>query len=61
MTRITQVRLALFAIGILVWGYGILPGVDDPMIRWIGIGFLLTSLVLRFFQRGRRDGDQPSG
>jgi hypothetical protein len=57
MTRITQVRLALFAIGIVIWGYGI--AVDDPTIRWIGIGFLMASLLLRFFQRRRHAGDQP--
>jgi hypothetical protein len=58
MTRIVQVRLALFGIGILVWGYGVAVG--DRTIRWVGIGVLLVSLVLRFFQRGRRNGGPPS-
>jgi hypothetical protein len=57
MTRIMQIRLVLFAIGIVVWGYG--TAVDDATIRWVGIGFLLASLLLRFFSRGRRDGGQP--
>lgn len=59
MTRVTQVRLAFFAIGIVIWGYG--TAVDDANLRWIGIGFLLASLVLRFFNRGRPNGDHPSG
>jgi hypothetical protein len=53
-----QVRLALFGIGIVIWGYGI--AAEDATIRWIGIGFLLASLVLRFVNKNRRT-DQPSG
>jgi hypothetical protein len=59
MTRVTQARLALFAVGIMTWGYGV--AADDATIRWIGIGVLLISFVLRFFQQRRRDGDQPPG
>ena len=59
MTRVTQVRLALFAVGIVIWGYG--TAVDDANLRWIGIGFLMASLVLRFLNRGRRNGAHPPG
>jgi hypothetical protein len=49
-----QVRLALFAIGVVVWGYGY--AVDDSGIRWIGIGCLLISLLLRFLVK-KKDTD----
>jgi hypothetical protein len=57
MSRLMQLRLAFFGIGIAVWGYGI--AADDATIRWIGIGFLMAALFLRFFNRDRRSGDQP--
>ena len=58
MTRVTQAKLALFAIGIVIWGYGY--STDDAMIRWVGIGFLAASLLLRFFPARQRDGNPPS-
>jgi hypothetical protein len=45
------VRFALAAIGLVISGYGI--RVDDPTIRWIGIGFLAAALLLRFARRSR--------
>ena len=59
MTRLVHLRLALFAIGIIVWGYGYTT--DDATVRWIAIGCLFAALLLRFFQRSRRDGDPPTG
>jgi hypothetical protein len=59
MTRVSQARLAFFAIGIMIWGYGV--ATDDATIRWVGIGVLLISFVLRFFQKRPRGGDQPQG
>lgn len=47
--RLLGVRVAILALGIIVWGYG--ANVDDPTIRWIGIALLALSLILRFFRR----------
>lgn len=59
MTRAAQIKLALFAIGIVIWGYGYT--VDDSNIRWIGIAFLLVALLVRFIARKQRsDGDKPT-
>jgi hypothetical protein len=44
-------RFGLAAVGLLICAYGI--RVDDPMIRWIGIGFLAVALLLRFAPRSR--------
>ena len=35
MSRFSQIRLALAAIGLLVWGYGY--RVDDANLRWAGV------------------------
>lgn len=46
MTRVLMIRLAVIAIGIVFWGYGI--SVDDVTFRWIGMGVLLVALLMRF-------------
>lgn len=55
---VLHVKLALFGLGILVWGYG--TAVDDATIRWVGIGCLMVALLLRFFPggRGQSRGDE---
>jgi hypothetical protein len=50
VSRITTAKLALAAIGLVVWGYGY--RVDDPALRWVGIAFLAAAVLLRFW-RGR--------
>jgi hypothetical protein len=49
MNRIILTRVVLAAVGIAVWGYG--QRIDDPNVRWAGIGILAVSLVLRFVPR----------
>jgi hypothetical protein len=48
---LTWVRLALAAIGMLVWAYGYQA--DDATIRWAGIGLLAITVLLRFAARRR--------
>lgn len=59
--KLLALRVALLAVGIIVWGYGV--NTDNERIRWIGIAVLASSLVLRFFRprpspdaRDRSDG-----
>jgi hypothetical protein len=59
VNRVTQVRVAFFAIGVVIWGYGY--ATDDSTVRWIGIGFLAVSLVLRFYPKPKDDGANPAG
>jgi hypothetical protein len=49
MTTLSWVRFAVAVIGLVVWGYGY--RVDDPTIRWVGIGLLALVLFLRFWAR----------
>ena len=42
-------RVAVGAVGILVWAYG--ARVDDSTIRLVGIAFLVVALLLRFVPR----------
>ncbi len=57
MITLTTARLALAAVGILVWVYGL--RVDDPTVRLIGIAFLAASVLLRFAARRGRPPDAP--
>jgi hypothetical protein len=52
MSTITIAKLALAAIGLIVWGYGY--RVDDGGLRWVGIAFLAAAVLLRFWPSGRR-------
>jgi hypothetical protein len=49
---VTWGRVAIGAVGILIWAYG--ARVDDATIRLVGIAFLVAALLLRFVGRGRR-------
>ncbi len=51
MTALTAAKVALAAIGILVWAYGV--RIDDRPITWIGIAFLVGAFLLRFVGRHR--------
>ena len=57
MTRYTQIKLALAAIGLLVWAYGFRA--NDPTIRLIGIIFLALSVILRLLPKRLRNDDYP--
>jgi hypothetical protein len=51
LTRLLQARLALALIGVFIFGYGV--RVDDPRVRWVGIGCLAFSLLLRWLPARR--------
>jgi len=57
MSRYVQIKLGLAVIGIvvLIWGMR----TDDPMIRWVAIGFLAASVLMRFLPKRLRSGDYP--
>jgi hypothetical protein len=52
-----RIKLALSIIGIavLIWGVR----ADDPVIRWVGIGILAASVLMRLIPRRLRDSDYP--
>ena len=52
MTALTQLKLGLALIGLILFGYGM--RVEDGRMRWIGIAFLAAATVLRFI-RPRRE------
>lgn len=63
MTPVTQAKLALAVIGVVVWGWAV--RVDDARLRLIGIAFMAAAVLLRFLKPGgprrgpRREGDSP--
>ncbi len=46
MNRLTQIRLAVALLAVVVWGYGY--SVNDERITLAGIVLLAVALVLRF-------------
>lgn len=46
MSPLTQLKLGLALIGLLLFGYGVRA--DENRMRWLGIGFLAAAAVLRF-------------
>ena len=58
MSALSQLKLGLALIGLILFGYGM--RVDDNRLRWMGIGFLAAATILRFFRK-RRPPDQPPG
>lgn len=49
MARRTEIQLALFAIGIIVWGYG--QRIDDDRLTYVGLALFAAATVLRLFKR----------
>lgn len=54
MKQTDLAKLAFAAIGVLIWGYG--ERIDDPVLRWFGIGVIVIAVLIRFLPgaRGRR-------
>ena len=48
---VLHARLALLIVGIATWGYGV--RFDRNEVRWLGIGFLVIAILLRFVRRPR--------
>jgi hypothetical protein len=57
MKRLLLARLALTAIGIVVWGYG--NATNQARFMWAGMGILAVALVLRFVPRRWLGEDAP--
>lgn len=51
---IAWMKLAMAAVGIITWAYGVRE--DDHRVRWLGIALLAGAFLLRFlFRRPRGD------
>ncbi|HEU4995895.1 MAG TPA: hypothetical protein VFT29_13815 [Gemmatimonadaceae bacterium] len=50
-----QVKLGLSVVGVILLLYGIRT--DDARIRWIAMGFLAVSVLMRFLPRRFRGSD----
>lgn len=61
MIGISQLRLGLGIIGLILWGYGVRA--ENSTLRITGIAFLAVTLALRFWRRKSRptsgSGDPP--
>jgi len=53
MNQMTTLKLALAAVGILIWFFGHQAG--DERLRWVGIALLVLAVLLRFV------GPRPGG
>ena len=48
MPRRTPIQLALLAVGLLAWAYGLRT--DDSRLTYLGLAFFAVAFVLRFFK-----------
>ena len=55
MSRLTIAKLAFALVGIAVFAYG--ARVDDRIVRWVGIAFVVVAFLLRFAKRTDADTD----
>ncbi len=55
---LSQLKLGLAVVGIVLFGYGIRA--DDERLRWAGIAFLAVAAILRFVGRRKRDDQSVS-
>ena len=53
MSRLTIAKLAFALVGIAVFAYG--ARVDDRIVRWVGIAFVVVAFLLRFVKRPDSD------
>jgi len=49
MSHLTAAKLILAASGLIVWGFGIRT--DEEMLQYVGIGLMVTAVLLRFLRR----------
>ena len=54
MNRLVIVKIVLAIVGIGIFAYG--ARVDDRTIRWVGLGFVVLSFVLRFVRNKPPEG-----
>ena len=52
MTPLTVAKLALALMAAILFAYGVRT--DIPPLRWAAIAFLVAAVLLRFFDRNRR-------
>ena len=57
MTRYLQIKLALAVIGLIMLIWGIRA--NDTFVRWIGMGFLAASILMRFLPKRLRSAHYP--
>jgi hypothetical protein len=61
MSGLTQLKVGLAFIGLVLFGYGVRA--DNERMRWIGIAFLAAAAVLRFVgprsSRRKRPVEEP--
>jgi len=57
MTKYIAIKVALAAIGVILFGYGM--SVNDARIRWVGMAFLAAAVLTRFLPKRLRSGDYP--
>jgi len=54
VTPLTAAKLILAASGLIVWGLGIRTGQSE--LQYVGIGLLVTAVLLRFIRKRDIDG-----
>jgi hypothetical protein len=53
MDRLTVAKIAFALAGIGIFSFGVRA--EDPIIRWVGIGFVVLAFLLRFLKKTTPD------
>lgn len=53
MDRLTVAKIAFALAGVGIFSYGIRS--EDPVVRWVGIGFVVLAFLLRFVKKRAPD------
>ena len=49
MKRVVVAKVVLTLVGAGIFAYGV--RVDDTVVRWVGIGFIVAAFLLRFIEQ----------
>ena len=54
MPSLTVIKVALAVVGLIIFGYGV--RVEEPWLRWVGVGFVAVAWLLRVRNPPRGQG-----
>lgn len=54
MDRVTVAKIAFALAGIGIFAFGVRA--ENPVVRWVGIGFVVIAFLLRFVKKRDRSG-----
>jgi hypothetical protein len=54
MNTLTRLKLIIVLVGLAIWAYGL--RINNRMLMWVGMGFVIVAFLLRFAPRRGSNG-----